>query len=222
MRILLSPTKAPALAIAVFVRERGAVYSGEILNHFDLTERTLRRRRSELRRLGIEFIPRGRGSLYHVSSLTGEFPSTCLARSLHSWRGVAGTRGLRGNGSSCLAATGDRRRPDHSPLGRASMGVPSPQSQRFPPSVSPQHRNAPCGEALAAFDPLPARARPLRPSNGRRARRLRDFRSDGLLPLVGTLGTEGAKRATKGSRRTCLSSKSCGRHRRRRPRRQDS
>jgi hypothetical protein len=29
-----SPTKAPALAIAVFVRERGAAYSGEILNHF--------------------------------------------------------------------------------------------------------------------------------------------------------------------------------------------
>ena len=78
MRIPLSPTKAPALAIAVFVRERGAAYSGEILNHFDLSEPALRRRRPELRSLGIEFIRRGRGSLYHDSSLTGHFPTTFL------------------------------------------------------------------------------------------------------------------------------------------------
>jgi hypothetical protein len=68
------------LAIAAFVRERGAVYSGEILNHFDLTEQTLRRRRSELRRLGIKFVPRGRGSLYHDSSLTSHFPTTSLLK----------------------------------------------------------------------------------------------------------------------------------------------
>jgi hypothetical protein len=78
MRIPLSPTKAPALAIAVFVRERGAAYSGEILNHFDLTEQTLRRRRSELGRLGIEFVRRGRGSLYHDSRLTHHFQATSL------------------------------------------------------------------------------------------------------------------------------------------------
>jgi hypothetical protein len=80
MCIPLSPTKAPALAIAVLVRERGAAYSGEILNHFDLTEQTLRRRRSELRRLGIEFVRNGRGSVYLDSSLTSHFPATSLPK----------------------------------------------------------------------------------------------------------------------------------------------
>ena len=78
MRIALSPTQAPALAIALFVRERGAAYSAEILNAFDLSESTLRRRRSQLRLLGIDFVPRGRGSFYSDSRLTGQFPTTSL------------------------------------------------------------------------------------------------------------------------------------------------
>jgi hypothetical protein len=78
MRIPLSPTQAPALAIAFFVRERGAAYSAEILNAFDISESTLRRRRSQLRCLGIDFVPRGRGSFYSDSRLTGQFPTTCL------------------------------------------------------------------------------------------------------------------------------------------------
>jgi hypothetical protein len=78
MRIPLSPTQAPALAIAVFVRERGAAYSAEILNGFDISESTLRRRRSELRRLGLEFIPRGRGSFYRDTGVTNHFPTTYL------------------------------------------------------------------------------------------------------------------------------------------------
>jgi hypothetical protein len=75
MRIPLSPTQAPALAIALFVRERGAAYSAEILNAFDISESTLRRRRSQLRWLGIDFVPRGRGSFYSDSRLTGQFPT---------------------------------------------------------------------------------------------------------------------------------------------------
>jgi len=78
MRIPLSPTQAPALAIALFVRERGAAYSAEILNAFDISESTLRRRRLQLRWLGIEFVQRGRGSFYSDSSLTRQFPTTCL------------------------------------------------------------------------------------------------------------------------------------------------
>src|SRR5215211_5519432 len=64
MRIPLSPTQAPALAIAVFVRKRGAAYSAEVLNAFDITESTLRRRRPALRKMGIEFVRRDRGSYY--------------------------------------------------------------------------------------------------------------------------------------------------------------
>jgi len=78
MRIPLSHTQAPVLAIALFVRERSAAYSAEILNNFDISESTLRRRRPELRRLGIEFIPRGRGSFYTDPSITRHFPATYL------------------------------------------------------------------------------------------------------------------------------------------------
>jgi hypothetical protein len=78
MRIPLSPTQAPALAIAVFVRKRGAAYSAEILDSFDISESTLRRRRPELHRLGIEFVRRGRGSFYADSSLTRQFPTNYL------------------------------------------------------------------------------------------------------------------------------------------------
>jgi hypothetical protein len=78
VRIPLSPTQAPALAIALFVRERGAAYSAEILNAFDISESTLRRRRSQLRGLGIDFVPRGRGSFYTDARLTGQLPTTSL------------------------------------------------------------------------------------------------------------------------------------------------
>jgi hypothetical protein len=63
------------LAIAVFVRERGAAYSGEILNSFDISESTLRRRRPERLRLGIDFVERGRGSFYCDSRVTRYFPA---------------------------------------------------------------------------------------------------------------------------------------------------
>jgi hypothetical protein len=78
MRIPLSPTQAPALAIALLVRERGAAYSAEILNAFDISEPTPRRRRLKLRWLGIDFVPRGRGSFYSDSRLTRQFPTTWL------------------------------------------------------------------------------------------------------------------------------------------------
>jgi hypothetical protein len=72
--------RAPALAIAAFVRENGAVYSGEILDRFFLSETTLRRRRPGLARLGIAFIENGRGSLYATAELARQLPSSCLPK----------------------------------------------------------------------------------------------------------------------------------------------
>jgi len=72
--------RVPALAIAAFVRENGAVYSSEILDRFFLSETTLRRRRPELARLGIVFIENGRGSLYATAELARQLPSSCLPK----------------------------------------------------------------------------------------------------------------------------------------------
>jgi hypothetical protein len=69
-------TKAPAAAIAAYVLRRGAAYSGEILDEFDISPSTLRRRRQELRWLGIEFIDRGRGSLYAPAEVAKQLPTT--------------------------------------------------------------------------------------------------------------------------------------------------
>ena len=70
--------RAPALAIAAFVRERGgAVYSTEILDRFFLSESTLRRRRPALARLGIRFLENGRGSMYATAELASQLPSSC-------------------------------------------------------------------------------------------------------------------------------------------------
>jgi hypothetical protein len=55
---------------------RGAAYSGEILDEFGISESTLRRRRSELRALGIEFAENGRGSLYFTAELARQLPTT--------------------------------------------------------------------------------------------------------------------------------------------------
>jgi hypothetical protein len=73
------PPRAPALAIAAFVRSRGAVYSGEILAAFGISESSLRRRRSTLRRLGIVFIENGSGSFYATDELAR---AACPATSL--------------------------------------------------------------------------------------------------------------------------------------------
>ena len=62
-------TRVPALAIAAYVSEHGAVYSAEILDRFQLSASTLRRRRPELRRLGLLFVERGRGSFYVAPQL---------------------------------------------------------------------------------------------------------------------------------------------------------
>jgi hypothetical protein len=74
MRILLSPTQALALAIAVFVRKRGAAYSAEILNAFDISESTLRRRGAALRQLGIEFARRAEARSTANRALPAYFP----------------------------------------------------------------------------------------------------------------------------------------------------
>jgi hypothetical protein len=71
---------APALAIAAFVREHGACYSSEVLDHFFFSETTLRRRRPELARLGIRFLANGRGSVYATAELAGQLPSACLPK----------------------------------------------------------------------------------------------------------------------------------------------
>ena len=72
--------RAPALAIAAFVRENGARYSSEILDRFFLSESTLRRRRPELARLGIRFLENGRGSFYATAELARQLPSSCLPK----------------------------------------------------------------------------------------------------------------------------------------------
>jgi DNA-binding IclR family transcriptional regulator len=64
-------TRVPALAIAAYVSEHGAVYSAEILDRFQLSASTLRRRRPELHRLGLIFVERGRGSFYVAPQLAG-------------------------------------------------------------------------------------------------------------------------------------------------------
>jgi hypothetical protein len=72
--------RAPALAIAAFVREHGAVYSSEVLDRFFLSETTLRRRRPALARLGIRFVENGRGSMYATAELAKQLPSTSLPK----------------------------------------------------------------------------------------------------------------------------------------------
>jgi hypothetical protein len=72
--------RAPAVAIAHFVRENGAVYSGEILDRFYLSESTLRRRRPELARLGIRFLENGRGSVYATAELARQLPAGYLPK----------------------------------------------------------------------------------------------------------------------------------------------
>jgi hypothetical protein len=72
---LCSPSRA-----AAWVRGRGAASSGEILKHFALSESTLRRRRTELRRLGIVFFEDGNRSLYAMRELAYHVPSTYRPR----------------------------------------------------------------------------------------------------------------------------------------------
>jgi hypothetical protein len=69
-------TRAPAAAIAFWIRRRGAAYSGETIDEFGISESTLRRRRSELPALGIEFAENGRGSLYFTAELACQLPTT--------------------------------------------------------------------------------------------------------------------------------------------------
>jgi hypothetical protein len=71
-------TRVPAWVIAVYVNEQGAVYSSEILDRFLISEQTLRRRRPELRRLGIEFVERGRGSFYAAPGFACRLPAASL------------------------------------------------------------------------------------------------------------------------------------------------
>jgi hypothetical protein len=61
--------RAPAIAIASFVVGRGGASSHEILEHFFMDTKTLRRRRPELRRLGIAFVENGSGSYYAPAEL---------------------------------------------------------------------------------------------------------------------------------------------------------
>jgi hypothetical protein len=65
--------RAPAIAIASFVRGRdGAASSEEILERFALSQSTLLRRRLDLARLGIVFIENGNRSLYATRELVRE------------------------------------------------------------------------------------------------------------------------------------------------------
>ena len=79
-------TRVPAWVIAAYVNEQGAVYSSEILDRFLISEQTLRRRRPELRSLGIEFVERGRGSFYVAPGLACRLPAASLPESAFSAR----------------------------------------------------------------------------------------------------------------------------------------
>jgi hypothetical protein len=68
--------RAPAVAIADFVRRRGAAYSTEILDAFGIGYSSLRRRRPTLRRLGIVFVENGAGSFYATEELARQLRST--------------------------------------------------------------------------------------------------------------------------------------------------
>lgn len=74
-RIGIEPTRAHALAIAAFVEKHGAVYSSEILDAFDISESSLKRRRPALLRLGLVFVENGRGSFYATAELIRQLPS---------------------------------------------------------------------------------------------------------------------------------------------------
>lgn len=93
MRLAMHETRVPAWTIAVFVNEHGAVYSSEILDRFLISEQTLRRRRPELRRLGIEFVERGRGSFYVAPGFTRRLPAGSLPEPAFSARGSSADRG---------------------------------------------------------------------------------------------------------------------------------
>lgn len=68
--------RAAALAIASDVCNRdGAASSHEILERFQIGQTTLRRRRSELARLGIVFVETGNRSLYATRELAHGLPT---------------------------------------------------------------------------------------------------------------------------------------------------
>ena len=72
----MSGLATPALAIASYVRSRdGAASSAEILEHFWISQSTLRRRRPELARLGIVFVEDGNRSLYATRELAHQVPT---------------------------------------------------------------------------------------------------------------------------------------------------
>jgi hypothetical protein len=82
-------TRAPAAAIAFWIRRRGAAYSGEILDKFGISESTLRRRRSELPALGIEFAENGEARSISPPSL----PANCQPQASHNAAFTATARG---------------------------------------------------------------------------------------------------------------------------------
>jgi hypothetical protein len=75
MRHPTRQNRAHAHEIAVYMRSRGTVFSGEILDKFEMSHKTLRRRRPALERLGIRFVE-NRGSFYRTDPVTGHSPST--------------------------------------------------------------------------------------------------------------------------------------------------
>src|SRR5204863_5453041 len=93
----------PALAIASYVRERhGAASSAEIMNEFQISPTTLRRRRPELARLGIVFVENGNRSLYATRELATQTDSR-----RYGWAEIAPRRGSRTRRCAVLAHLAD-------------------------------------------------------------------------------------------------------------------
>lgn len=125
---------APALAIAAYIEERGAAFSQELLWYFSLGQSTLRRRRPELRRLGIEFVERGRWSFYAPAALLDRYPTARLPLDNHNARSHAG---------------GKTPKPD---TAGQSARAPAREAEPDPPS-----RPAPTSAQQSPPAPVPAR-----------------------------------------------------------------
>jgi hypothetical protein len=118
--------RTPAIAIAAFVMKRGAASSAEILATFQLSEQTLRRRRPELRQLGIDFVGNGSGSYYVERTLVDQLPSQptnylptpCQTRPLRPVHETRETPKKGVDSGSAAISDGERGRPMPSPLGR--------------------------------------------------------------------------------------------------------
>lgn len=130
MRFPTLVTRVPALAIAHFIRERGAAYSGELLDVFGISQSTLRRRRPQLRLLGIEFVENGRGSLYVLAGLTDRLPTNSLPEQGNRTRSAQPKKGYSPPTPSDTLKKAIQTDPDTLKRAEPSRDAPSDDEER--------------------------------------------------------------------------------------------